>query len=223
MPLPEVARIFRILGVYAAILGDMSDIVAISGTSRPDNYTSRALGVVVRALEARGARVTLFDMRERTLSFPGLPQTEDAKALVNAVRQSRGVVLATPEYHGTFAAMTKLVLENMGFPSALKDKPIALLGVAQGRIGAIKSLEHLRGACAHMGAIVMPNTVSIAGVQRAFDGAGNLTDEGTKGALDGLANGLLEFLKNYVCPKYVLEAMVRGETDQPTVPWATTL
>ena len=29
--------------------------------------------------------------------------------------------------------------------------------------------------------------------------------------LRGLANGLLEFIKEYVCPKYALEAMVRGE------------
>jgi NAD(P)H-dependent FMN reductase len=36
----------------------MKKIVAISGTSRPDNYTSRALAVVTRALEASGCDVT---------------------------------------------------------------------------------------------------------------------------------------------------------------------
>lgn len=41
--------------------------------------------------------------------------------------------------------MIKLVIENLGFPSPLAAKPVALLGVAAGQIGAIKSLESLQG------------------------------------------------------------------------------
>jgi NAD(P)H-dependent FMN reductase len=29
------------------------------------------------------------------------------------------IVLATPEYHGSFSSVLKLVIENLGFPSAL--------------------------------------------------------------------------------------------------------
>ena len=50
------------------------------------------------------------------------------------------------------------MIENMGFPSVLAGKPVSLLGVAAGRIGAIKSLESLRGVCSHIGAIVLPRT-----------------------------------------------------------------
>ena len=39
----------------------MPNIVTISGTSRPDNYTSRALAVVNRALVDRGVEPTVFD------------------------------------------------------------------------------------------------------------------------------------------------------------------
>jgi NAD(P)H-dependent FMN reductase len=192
----------------------MPTIAVISGTSRPNNYTSRAANVVADALEAKGAKTQRFDARELSLAFPGEPQTDDARRLQSAVRDAAGVVLATPEYHGTFCAMTKLILENMGFPSALEKKPIALVGVAQGRIGAIKSLEHLRGVCAHMGGIVLPNAVSIAGVQKVFDEDGSVTDEGARAALDGLAEALVDFLKTYVCPKFTLEAMVRGRENE---------
>ena len=37
------------------------------------------------------------------------------------------VVLATPEYHGSFSSVMKLVIENLGFPSALQGKPVALM------------------------------------------------------------------------------------------------
>jgi chromate reductase, NAD(P)H dehydrogenase (quinone) len=62
------------------------------------------------------------------------------------------------------------MIENMGFPSALRGKPVGLIGVAAGRIGAIKSLEALKGCISHVGGIVIPaGAVSIAGVQGAFE------------------------------------------------------
>jgi len=192
----------------------MQRIVCVSGTSRPDNYTSRALAVVAGELEKKGASVTVFDARELSLNFPGLPATEDAGLLRTAVESAAGIVLATPEYHGGFSAMTKLILENLGFPSLLKGKPMALVGVAAGRIGAIKSLEQLRGICSHTGALVLPGAVSVAGVRAGFDEEGNCTDPGVEESLRGIAGALMEFIQDYVCPKHTLEAMVRGE-DHP--------
>lgn len=189
----------------------MKRIVCISGTSRPDNYTSSAVALVSDQLRKSGVAIDVFDARELTLAFPGHDTTEDAARLKRAVAAASAVVLGTPEYHGSFSAMTKLIIENLGFPSALKDKPIALVGVAAGRIGAIKSLEQLRSVCAHVGAIVLPTSVSIAGVRNAFDDQGRCTDAGTEAALRGLADALLAFMKDYVCPKHVLESMVRGD------------
>jgi chromate reductase len=185
-------------------------IVAVSCTGRPGNYTSHALAVTVDELRARGHNVELIDAGELTLAFPGAPVTEDARRLQATLRTAHGVVLATPEYHGTFSAMTKLIIENLGFPSALADKPVALIGVASGRIGAIKSLEHLKSVLAHIGALVVPGGVSVAGVQAAFDAAtGACTDANTEAALRSVAKSLLTFMQNYVCPKYILEQQVR--------------
>ncbi len=189
----------------------MRNIVSVSATSRPDNYTSMALSIVSDELTRRDVTTTVFDARDLSLSFPGHPPTDDAEKLRSAVEGASGVVIATPEYHGSFSAMAKLVIENLGFPSVLAGKPVALVGVAAGRIGAIKSLEQLRGVCSHTGALVLPGSVSVAGVRAAFDEEGNCTDEGVEDALRGIAGGLLEFIENYVCPKYALEAMIRGE------------
>ena len=191
----------------------MNHIVCISGTNRPDNYTARALAVVTDELARREVPCTVFDARELTLSFPGHPPTDDAKRLAEAVKNASGVILATPEYHGSMCAMMKLIIENMGFPSAMGGKPIALLGVAAGRIGAIKSIEQLKGICSHVGAIVVPGAVSIAGVQSAFNDDGKCTDAGSEKALRGLAESLVDFMKEYVCPKYVLEEMVRDNAQ----------
>lgn len=196
-------------------------IVGISGTNRADNYTSRALAVTLDEVrKADGdARVELVDGRQLQLGFPDSEPTADARRLQALLRDAAGVVLATPEYHGTFAAFTKLIIENLGHPSALREKPIALLGVAAGRIGAIKSIEHLRSVLAHIGALVIPGSISVAGIQSAFDvKTGAIVDSATEAALRGLARGLTTFMKNYVCPRYILESQVReGEATKPLV------
>ncbi|NIP18246.1 MAG: NADPH-dependent oxidoreductase [Xanthomonadales bacterium] len=197
----------------------MRNIVCISGTSRPGNYTSHALAVVVNELDSLGEKTTVFDARELDLAFPGYPQTGDAERLVAAVKNASGIVLASPEYHGGVCAMTKLIIENLGFPSSLAGKPVATLGVAAGRIGAIKSLEQLKGICSHTGAIVVPGSVSIAGVRQVFDEQGICRDEGAEIALRGLARSVHDFLDDFVCPRYVLESMVRDDAK----PWATTV
>jgi FMN reductase len=136
---------------------------------------------------------------------------EDARAdeLQSAVRGATGVVLATPEYHGTFSSVMKLAIENLGFPSVLAGKPVALLGVAAGRIGAIKSLEHLRGVVSHVGGIVLPGPVSVAGVQDHFDADGRVTDEQIEASIRSVATNLLGYITRNICPRRCLEEMVR--------------
>ncbi len=197
----------------------MKKIVTISGTSRPNNFTFRALNIVNEELQKIGIKPVMFDARELSLSFPGHSATGDEKRLKTAVKEAAGIILATPEYHGTFAAMTKLIIENLGFPSALSGKPIALIGVANGKIGAIKSLEQLKGVCSHVGAIVIPGSISIAGVQQVFDDNGQCTDEKTKQSLQDVAHSLLNFLEDYICPKFALEEMIREDTKS----WSTNL
>jgi FMN reductase len=118
-------------------------------------------------------------------------------------------VLATPEYHGSFSSVTKLVIENLGFPSVLAGKPVALLGVAAGAIGAIKSLEQLRSVCAHVGAIALPLPVSVANVQKAFDADGRCLDPAVEKRVRGAATHLLDYLRRHVCPAITLERVLR--------------
>ena len=185
------------------------NVVAISGTSRPGNYTAMALAVVVDELRGAGETVTVFDARDLDLRFPGHGETADAQRLRAAVGGASGVVIASPEYHGGLCAMTKLVIENLGFPSVLAGKPVALAGVAAGRIGAIKSLEQLRAVCAHVGAYALPRAVSVAGVRAAFDDEGRCLDEDVAKSLRGLAQSLRGFLEDFVCPRFALEEAVR--------------
>ena len=121
-------------------------VVVIPGSVRPGNFTAHATALVLDELRQEQVVVTVINPAELDLPLPGLDRGSDGlPALRQAVTEATGVIFATPEYHGSFSSVIKLVIENLGFPSVLAGKPVALLGVAAGRIGAIKSLEHLRG------------------------------------------------------------------------------
>ena len=187
-------------------------IAVLCGSVRPGNYTRMAANVVVGSLSAHpDVSVGVVDPSELDLPLPGLDATSDSVSeLQEAVRGATAVILATPEYHGSFSSVMKLMIENLGFPSVLRGKPVALLGVAGGSIGAIKSLEQLRGVCSHVGAIVLPGPVSVPHVRGAFNEDGECIDSRVEGSLQGLAENLLAYIQQNVCPRMTLEAMARG-------------
>ncbi len=189
-------------------------IAVVKGTVRPRNYTGKAVELVVDELRRRRAAVDVVDPATLDLPFPGVESdSPDPERLRRLVAGATGVILSTPEYHGGPSAVLKLVIENLGFPSVLAGKPVALLGVAAGRIGAIKSLESLQSICSHVGAIVLPGSVSVAGVRKAFDEEGNCLDPGIEKRVRTVATNLLDYIGENVCPRIALEAMVRAEAD----------
>lgn len=189
------------------------NIVAIKGSVRPGNYTGKALDLAVHEMRKKeGVQVQVFDPAKMALSFPGQNAASgDAEKLQAAVLEASGVMLSTPEYHGGHSSVIKMMIENLGFPSALDGKPVALLGVAAGQIGAIKSLESLRSICAHVGSIVLPGPVSVSGVQEVFDEAGRCLDAEVEERIRALGQTLIEYIEKMVCPSIALEKMARAK------------
>ncbi len=188
-------------------------IAAVLGTARPGNFTSRALALVIDEIERQGdIAVDLVHPASLHLPLPGAdPEAADPKALKETVSKATGIVFSTPEYHGSFSSAAKLIIENLGFPSVLAGKPVALVGVAAGQIGAIKALEHLRSVLSHVGAIVLPGPVSVAAVRSVFDEDGTCNDETTERLLRGVADNLIDYVRKHICPSIALEQMVREE------------
>lgn len=186
-------------------------IVIILGSVSKNSYTGRAAKLVSNEFDKdEYISVEFIEPEKYDLSFPGMSvKTNSAIELQQRVKEASGVILATPEYHGTFSALLKLTIENMGYPSALAGKPVGLLGVASGDIGAVKSLEHLRSVCSHVGALVLPGPVSIANVDQCFDDEGNCTNEVIEKRIRALAKTMMNFIRDHINPKIALEELVR--------------
>ncbi len=168
-------------------------IVTISGSVREGNNTDKVLGVVESYLKKQGVEVVRIDAKGLQLSMPGAAETEDSAKIKEWVESADGVVMATPEYHGSYSSVIKMIIENLGFPSVLSAKPVSLLGVAAGQLGALKSLEHLRSVTAHLGMFALPKSVSIAAVHTVFDDEGVIKDDALRERIEGLGQQLIDF------------------------------
>ena len=80
-------------------------IVIINGSVRPGNYTSMATALVADELK-KDPRISVvtFNPGEMKLAMPGLAPTEDGKRMQQEVKEAAAVVLATPEYHGSYSS-----------------------------------------------------------------------------------------------------------------------
>jgi chromate reductase len=195
-------------------------IIVINGSVRPGNYTSMASAYVMDELRKQ-SKVAAEEVHpaDLNLPFPGADPGSPATArLQRLVKDATGVILVTPEYHGSFSSVMKLVIENLGFPSVLAGKPVGLLGVAAGSIGAIKSLEHLRGVVSHVGGIVLPLPISIANVQKVFDSDGHILEPPVEQMVRMVATNLLGYIEKNICPAVTLERLLRqGQIGHPAV------
>lgn len=189
-------------------------IPVIIGSVRPNNYTRMAAHLVVDEFHKHDrVRSEIIDPATLNLPLPGLDLTAPGtKLLQEKVSSAAAVVLATPEYHGSFSSVMKLVIENLGFPSVLRTKPVGLLGVAAGSIGAIKSLEALRSVVSHIGALALPLPISIANVRTVFDEHGHVLDPEADRRIRSVATNVANYLDNHVCPAATLERLLREGT-----------
>ncbi len=114
----------------------MPNVVVVSGSVRPNSANSKVLPVVVSALEARGANVTVADLVILDLPFYNdplptsapefAPTDERVLAWTKLVADADGVVLVTPEYNHTMSPVQLNAIDWIG--KEWEDKPIALIG-----------------------------------------------------------------------------------------------
>ncbi|MCC6140728.1 MAG: NAD(P)H-dependent oxidoreductase [Nitrospira sp.] len=192
-------------------------IVILKGSVRPGNYTSMAAALVEDELRKHPRiSVEVIDPAALNLPLPGTdPGSKGARELHQKVTSATGAIFVTPEYNGSFSSVIKLQIEHLGYPSPLAGKPVALLGVAGGTIGAVKALEHLRSVVSHIGGIVLPLSISIANVQRVFDPEGRCLDAEAEQLVRGVAANLVNYLEQNVCPKVMLERLQREQQKSP--------
>lgn len=171
----------------------MVRLVGIAGSLRDQSYSHQALEIAAQKAEELGAEVTVLDLRQLNLPFcngnDGYEGYPDVERLRQTVKDADGLILATPEYHGSISGVLKNALDLMSFDE-LSDKVVGAISVLGGQSNS-NALNDLRTITRWVHAWMIPEQVAIGQAWKAFNGEGKLVDEKLNERLDKFVSSLI--------------------------------
>lgn len=187
-------------------------IVVLAGSIRTGSINEKLAAAVARALAEAGADVAHISLRDYPLPLydgdlqaeKGIP--EPAKRLVDLFVAQQGCFVASPEYNASFSPLLKNAFDWMsrvnleGRPPlpAFKAKTFALGAVSNGAMGGYRGLTQLRAMMElGLGALVLPDMVSVGNAKDAFDADGGLTNPRSADFLAAVVATLVDHAKRF--------------------------
>jgi NAD(P)H-dependent FMN reductase len=178
-------------------------IAGICGSLREGSYTRMALSTALEAAAEANTVTELIDLAGYDLplvtSKTGPEQAAPGVMRLRAnVKAADGIILATPEYHGSFSGVLKNALDLMGFDE-FEGKMIGLVGISGGRMGAFDALNSLRNIGRALHAWVVPAQASVPEAWKAFDASGHTAVPETKQRLREVGEQVARFARLHKC------------------------
>jgi chromate reductase, NAD(P)H dehydrogenase (quinone) len=179
-------------------------IVIISGTDRKDGLTHTLADHYFQEISKKtDEKVALFSLEDLPPDLYGADMykkdtlSDEFQKIENELLiPAHKFVFVIPEYNGSFPGILKLFIDAASIRSKMaifKGKKAALVGVATGRAGNTRGLEHFTSVMMYMGVTVMPNLLPLSSFHKLLNEDKKIQDEGTLKAIDGQIDGFLEF------------------------------
>lgn len=173
-------------------------ILIISGTNRPGSSALKVARVLEGHYARAGVATDVLDLVEMpTEAFvPSVYATKPPSvlALQGRVLNAAGLHIVCPEYNGSFPGVLKYFIDLLKFPESFEHKPVAYVGESSGLFGGLRAVEQLQMVFGYRHAHAYPVRVFIPGVNRLFDGDGNLTDATIDTRLKDQVAGFTRFI-----------------------------
>jgi FMN reductase len=176
-----------------------ANILVIGGSTRPDSSGELAARIAGRGAESVGADVTYILGRDLMLPIYDTEtpeRTEQAKALIAAMRSCDGIIVVSPGYHGGISGMIKNALDyaedmNKDTRVYLDGCAFGSIAVAYGAQATVTTLHQLRQVAHALRAWPTPLGGSINSASTSLK-AGE-EDEAAVALLDTIGRQVAEF------------------------------
>lgn len=174
----------RVIGHLATTIYHMTTVLC--GTHRPNSKTSQVAQYIYNSLRGSGLEcqyLTLEDIDWSAVTtdmfdaskHPDAFRRIDEQYMIGADKW----IIVSPEYNGSFPGVLKLFIDAISthrYAETFADKKALLVGVASGRAGNLRGMEHLTGLLNYLKVHVYPQKLPISSVSTA------LADDGTPNA-----------------------------------------
>lgn len=174
----------------------MARILGISGSLRAGSHNTSLLLAAGKLLPP-GVRIVLYeglrDLPPYDADHDVAPAPPAVARLREAIASADGVLIATPEYNGSIPGVLKNALDwaSRPFPeSALRGKPVAVIGASTGLFGAVWAQAEVRKVLGVIGADVIDAELPVGQAENAFSEDGELLEPQQSEALAELVGVL---------------------------------
>ena len=150
-------------------------ILILSGTNRPGSNTRKVAEHVFRVCkELTKEEVKLLSLEDvpRSIFHDQMYSGDDMHEEIIAIQEEyilpvNKMIILSPEYNGSFAGILKMFIDALSvrkYAENFKGKSGALIGVASGRAGNLRGLEHLTGLLNYLGMHIHPYKLPISSI-----------------------------------------------------------
>jgi chromate reductase, NAD(P)H dehydrogenase (quinone) len=165
-------------------------ITIIAGTNRKGSNTKKVAQVYKKLLAENNIDSKLlsldeFEVYERNADF----ELMENEYLIAADK----FIFILPEYNGSFPGVLKMMIDNSDVKSAWPNKKALLVGVASGRAGNLRGMEHFTGTLMHIKTIVHHNRLPLSSIHTLLNEAGEITDASTMKTINAQLDEFINF------------------------------
>lgn len=177
-------------------------ITIISGTNRLDSKALVFANTFHQLYTAMGEEAQILDLSQLShdFFFPemyGAPATSIRQVKEQYVDSADKFHFILPEYNGSFSGAVKLWLDALSvtgdFKKVFGGKRAALTGIATGRAGNLRGLEHFTSILHYLNVVVMPSVLPVSGIKNMFNEQNDIHDEATLKVLQQQAENFAKF------------------------------
>lgn len=170
-------------------------LVLMGGSLRPASLNTKLLRHLARELESRGHGVTAFagEALRLPLYEDGLAPDPALRTLQEALQAAQGLVIVSPEYNAGIPGHLKNAVDWLSTlkPSPWAGLPVLLCAASPGAFGGARGLMAWRVTLANMGAIALPEALTVPLAEQQLDAQGAPSDARTAAAVPKILDGFL--------------------------------
>jgi chromate reductase, NAD(P)H dehydrogenase (quinone) len=156
-------------------------ITIISGSNRPGSNTQKIAKAYLNNLTQKNIDAQLLSLEEHEV----FTRNENfVKVEAQYLLDVDKFIFVIPEYNGSYPGIVKLMIDNSDVGKCWANKKALITGVASGRAGNLRGMEHFTGSLMHMKMHVHPNRLPISAVHTLMNAEGKLSDEATLKLID---------------------------------------
>jgi len=164
-------------------------ITIISGTNRKNSKTLQVAQFYYACLQERAVPVHLFSLEQ----LQTLQRNEAIVQLEKDLLIPTGkFIFIMPEYNGSFPGVLKILLDITDIRKCWWHKKILLTGLADGRGGNLRGLEHMTNILHYLKMNVYYNKLPISKINEETDKEGQFLNPDTR---EGIVRQIEDFLQ----------------------------